>query len=304
MGGQEMMDSHMLVDECRQGLRVRNWMLKRAATLSLAVKNDACLYAVYGGGAGCVLDVVGSSAGVWIPLLGAVHVHCNGLDRVIHAGDALVTEICDGSKAIGKADGRWLAILGGGAAWALALVGQATDDALLFPELHRAERSLRRAAIALVRAAGALEREGAVLALTDRIAELQAPLRRAMARCPGRTLARKRQIFLRLQHVRNFMGAFCNQDLDNETLALMANFSPCYFLRAFKAVYLETPHAYLIDQRLQRARRLLHSSGMAVTEVALASGFENRCVFSRTFHKYFGMTAEDAKHHSQTTAVA
>ncbi|MGH8112744.1 MAG: helix-turn-helix transcriptional regulator [Rhodanobacteraceae bacterium] len=294
----------MVVDENMQILQIRSWSLKRGATWSMSIKSDACLHAIYGEGAGCILNVAGGAAGVWIPLRGALQVHCNGLKRLIHAGDVLITEIDDDIKAIGKANGKWLTVLGCTSAWDMVLTDQATTSALLFPDLHRADGALRHTAIALARASTPIEREGAVLSLSDQIANLQAPLRRAMARCPGRTLARKRQIFLRLQHVRNYIGAFCNQDLDNETLALMANFSPCYFLRTFKAVYLETPHAYLIDQRLQRARRLLHSSNLAITEVALASGFENRCVFSRTFHKHFGMTADEAKHHKDAYAIA
>jgi AraC family transcriptional regulator len=47
----------------------------------------------------------------------------------------------------------------------------------------------------------------------------------------------------------------------------------------------------LLNQRLMRARRLLDTSPLAITEIARASGFENRSVFSRLFHKHFGVTA-------------
>jgi AraC family transcriptional regulator len=52
-----------------------------------------------------------------------------------------------------------------------------------------------------------------------------------------------------------------------------------------------TPHVHLVNQRLLRARHLLHSSPLAIAEVALASGFENRCAFSRLFRQRFGITA-------------
>jgi AraC family transcriptional regulator len=91
--------------------------------------------------------------------------------------------------------------------------------------------------------------------------------------------------------VRNYLAANCHLDIDNERLARMASYSPWHFIRAFRAAYQETPHAYLVDQRLQRARRLLRTSPLAVAEVALASGFENRCAFSRLFRQRFGMTA-------------
>src|SRR5262249_44446121 len=77
----------------------------------------------------------------------------------------------------------------------------------------------------------------------------------------------------------------------NDRLARMASYSPWHFIRAFRAAYQQTPHAFLVDQRLQRARRLLRSSHLAVAEIALASGFENRCAFSRLFRQRFGVTA-------------
>ena len=71
----------------------------------------------------------------------------------------------------------------------------------------------------------------------------------------------------------------------------MASYSQWHFIRLFRDAYQETPHAFLLNQRLMRARRLLDSSPLAITEIARASGFENRSVFSRLFHKHFGVTA-------------
>lgn len=278
--------------------------LKRGATLSVTVKDDACMHAIYGEGGGCILDVASEVAGVWIPLRGALQVHSNGLNRPVHAGDVLVAEIDNDVRAIGQANARWLAVLGGRRAWERVLADVSVAGAQLYPDLHEADRDLRRTAIAVARASSSLGVEGAVHALADKIVGLQIPLQQAMSRCPGRTLARKRQVFLRLQRIRNYMGVFCNQDLDNETLALMANLSPCYFLRTFRAVYLETPHSYLVNQRLLRAARLLHSSNLAITEVAWACGFENRCVFSRTFRQRFGVTAKEAKYRASSVAIA
>ena len=288
---------------CSQAPKIETRYLKRGAALSLTVGSDACLQVVYGEGGGCTLDVAGGFAGVWIPLRGSLQVHSTGLGRLIRTGEALVTEHDSHAMAVGHANGRWLALLGGRRVWQWFLTDVSTLDARLLPEMHKANHELRRKAVAVARAANPVDLDGALHALTDKITTLQAPLHEVIARCPGRTLARKRQVFMRLQRIRNYIGAFCYQEIDNEALALMANFSPCYFLRTFKAAYLETPHSYLINQRLNRAKRLLHSSAMAITEVALASGFENRCVFSRTFHQHFGMTAQEAKHRAKAVST-
>jgi AraC family transcriptional regulator len=91
--------------------------------------------------------------------------------------------------------------------------------------------------------------------------------------------------------VRNYLAANCHLDVDNEALARMASYSPWHFIRAFRAAYEETPHAYLVRQRLERAHRMLRASPLAIAEIALASGFENRCAFSRLFRQRYGVTA-------------
>lgn len=294
----------MASKECFRASEMQTRYLKRGGTLSLVVSDDACLWVIYGEGGGCTLKVTGAAAGVWIPLHGSLQVHSNGLHRPIQTGDILVTEIGEGIKAAGYANGRWLAVLGHNRGWEQWLSGGLMSGTSLFPDVHRADHELRRRAIAVARAHSSLELEGTMSALADKVDSLQVPLRQAVARCPGRTSARRHQVFLRLQRVRNYIEVNCNQELSNEKLALMVNLSPCYFLRTFKSVYLETPHAYLINQRLQRAERLLHSSRLAITEVAQACGFENRCVFSRVFHKNFGMTAQEARCRANTRAIA
>jgi len=44
-------------------------------------------------------------------------------------------------------------------------------------------------------------------------------------------------------------------------------------------------------RRVLLARQLIHQTNLSMNQVALASGFENRCAFSRLFRQRFGMTA-------------
>lgn len=277
--------------------------LKQGTAFAIAVKDDARLQVVYGEGGGCILEIAGSAAAVWFPLRGSLQVRSSRGDRQVHVGETLITEIDSNIKAVGHNNGRWLAVIGGERTWAWMLAGNWGPDAQLLPDLHSADRDLRRRAIAVARANSPLELEGSTSALVEMVAHMQGPLHEAIARCPGRTLARRRQVFMRLQRVRNYISTFCNHDLDNKTLAHMANFSPGHFLRTFKTVYLETPHSYLIGQRLRRARQLLHSSDLAILDVALASGYENQCVFSRVFRQHFGITAKEMRHRTNMFTV-
>ncbi|MGA8276612.1 MAG: AraC family transcriptional regulator [Rhodanobacteraceae bacterium] len=252
---------------------------------------------VVGAGRGSVLTLSDPMAGIWIPLRGRLHLATSESENALLRGDLRITEMEPRVRATGRGNARWIALLGSRPAWRRALDGLfviPTPDPLLLPMLHRAERELTHHAVSLARAFGSGDNR-CVQNVCDRIIEsvvsLQERFAEAVARCPGRTYAQRRQVFLRLQRVRNYLQANCHLDLDNDVLARRANYSPWHFIRAFRAAYGETPHAYLVRQRLEHARRLLRTSPLAIAEVAYASGFENRCAFSRLFRQHFGTTA-------------
>src|SRR5262249_52743523 len=137
----------------------------------------------------------------------------------------------------------------------------------------------------------------------DAVLSMQAPLTRLIERCPGRTWSQRRHVFLRLQRVRNFLRDHCDRPIDNRQMASMASYSPCTFLRTFRATYEQTPHAYLVDQRLQLARQLLRTSRLGVAETAQAIGFADRCAFSRSFRRRFGMSARALRLRAHGRAV-
>lgn len=283
---------------------IQTFHLKRAGILSRAVDERPCLNIVYGEGGGCTLDWGGGVTAAWIPLRGFLRVQCAGLEWTVYTGEALVTEYDASVRAVGHANGRWLALLGGKQVWEKMLSSATVARAQLLPDLYKADRDLRRLAIAVARAAQPARLDGAMNALIDKLDILQNPLHEAIARCPGRTWVNKRQVFLRLQRVHNYVYACSDRELDISVLARMANYSPCHFLRIFHLVYQTTPHAYLIDRRLQRARWLLRSSNLAVTEVAVACGFENRSAFSRLFRQHFGTTAQETRRQGRGSGVA
>lgn len=261
------------------------------------IDDDAILTAVYGEGGGSTLSITGTGTAtvVCIPLRASVQVNNGDLTWSVFAGEALVTEYAPRATVVGHGKSKWIGLIAAKRAWALVLPPSAASGGQLLPDLHKADYEMRRLAIGVARSTNSTSLEGAVNALADKLAAMQAPLHEAIARCPGRTWINKRQVFLRLQRVRNYICACCERELDLDELARMANYSSCHFLRTFHMVYQTTPHAYLTDQRLQRAWRLLRSGNFAVTEVAMASGFENRSAFSRLFHQRFGATAQETR---------
>jgi len=265
---------------------------------------------VVGYGRGCVLHGLASAATLIVPLRGRVQVSDGEQSRLLGSGDLLVGEASQRLQVVGRGAALWVAVFASPGAWhqLMADGSEAMSDPLLVPALHACDRSVRRAAVRLARVALAANRGdayrtiAAASAFAALVGELQSAFDPLIARCPGRTLAQRRSVFLRLQRVRNYMASSCHLDLDIAGFARMASYSPCHFIRAFSTVFGETPHAVLVEQRLGRARRLIHESELAITEIARASGFENRCAFSRSFKRRFGITATDLRDGARVAA--
>ena len=88
---------------------------------------------------------------------------------------------------------------------------------------------------------------------------------------------------------REAMDAGFDRDLGLDDLATAAGTDRFRLTRAFSAAYGLSPHAYLVQRRLNRARRLL-ACGDAPADVAAATGFADQSHLGRWFRRAFGMT--------------
>lgn len=73
-----------------------------------------------------------------------------------------------------------------------------------------------------------------------------------------------------------------------EQAAKQAALSPYHFIRLFKATFGTTPHRLLIDARLDRAKQLLVTADLSVTQVCLEVGFASLGSFSALFARRVG----------------
>jgi AraC family transcriptional regulator len=256
------------------------------------------LLVVVGGGRGATLAMQGDGGAIWLPLRGKLRLGCGESSFTLEPGRLFVAEPEQRMQAGGRGAALWIALIAQRSGWRRALLrvgGMIAPEPGLVPAWHNAAPGLRRLAMRLVRATlehgGEYAMQSAVDDVIGAVLELQSEFGAMIERCPGRTLAQRQNVFLRMQRVRNHMATRCEQELDIPELARMASYSPWHFIRAFHNVYGETPHAYLVDRRLERARRLVRSSVLAISEIASASGFENRCAFSRLFKQRFGISA-------------
>jgi AraC-like DNA-binding protein len=85
-----------------------------------------------------------------------------------------------------------------------------------------------------------------------------------------------------------------------EQLSHEVALSPYYLIRLFRRTYKRTPHQYLIQLRIARAKELLSSSDLSITEICAEVGFESLGSFSALFSKLVGISPRAYRRSSQT----
>jgi AraC-like DNA-binding protein len=74
-----------------------------------------------------------------------------------------------------------------------------------------------------------------------------------------------------------------------EEIASACNLSRSYFIHAFRETTDRTPHQWLLEQRIERARHLLKHTDTSLSEIAIACGFSDQSHFTRTFSQLVGV---------------
>ena len=92
-----------------------------------------------------------------------------------------------------------------------------------------------------------------------------------------------------LRRAANYIAEHCTQALRLEDICQAAALSPSYLIRTFRQHYGMTPHAYLLNRRIQRSQHWLRQ-GHDLAEVALAAGFADQAHFQRTFKRQLAAT--------------
>jgi len=92
-----------------------------------------------------------------------------------------------------------------------------------------------------------------------------------------------------LRRVRDRMDREFAQPLDVEELARGAHMSAGHLSRQFRAAYGESPYAYLMTRRIERAMVLLRRGDLSVTDVCFAVGCQSLGTFSTRFTELVGV---------------
>ncbi len=84
------------------------------------------------------------------------------------------------------------------------------------------------------------------------------------------------------------MDAHLDANIRVADLAAPCGLSSSYFVQAFKKSTGMTPHRWLMQRRVEKAKELLRNSETPAADVALACGFANQSHFTRVFSSVVG----------------
>lgn len=93
-----------------------------------------------------------------------------------------------------------------------------------------------------------------------------------------------------VQRVLDFIQTHLSQDLSLEALAQQAGYSSYHFARLFRQTMGESPHQFVLRQRVERAQYLLKATDVPLSHIACESGFANQSHLTRIFKRYLGLT--------------
>jgi AraC family transcriptional regulator len=87
----------------------------------------------------------------------------------------------------------------------------------------------------------------------------------------------------------DYIGDNLEKDLTLAEMAGAVHMSPYHFSRLFKKSTGLTPHRYVIERRVQRAKELLSNTALPIAEIALLCGFANQSHLNRHFKRLLGV---------------
>lgn len=93
-----------------------------------------------------------------------------------------------------------------------------------------------------------------------------------------------------LQQVTEYINEHLHQDVKLIEIAAIAQMSQYHFLRLFKQSMGVTPHQYILQCRIDKAKYLLQHSELSIADIAARVGFCDQSHFTRYFKRIVGVT--------------
>jgi AraC family transcriptional regulator len=97
----------------------------------------------------------------------------------------------------------------------------------------------------------------------------------------------------RLRRIKELVDAKIEDDLSLDEMAQSVGLSTAHFARMFRKSTGETPHQFVLRQRIERAKAMLRAPNARVLDVAVACGFKTQQHFAQVFRDVWGVSPTD-----------
>jgi AraC family transcriptional regulator len=94
----------------------------------------------------------------------------------------------------------------------------------------------------------------------------------------------------RLRNAIAYIVAHLSEEISIHEVAKAVHLSPFHFARAFKVSTGRPPHQFVIERRIERAKQMLQSTKLQITEIAAECGFQSQSHFGILFRRRTGLT--------------
>jgi AraC family transcriptional regulator len=94
----------------------------------------------------------------------------------------------------------------------------------------------------------------------------------------------------RLRRIKELVHTKMEEDLSLDEMAQSVGLSTAHFARMFRKSTGETPHQFVLRQRVERAKALLRAPDARVLDVAVACGFKTQQHFAQVFREVWGVS--------------
>lgn len=94
----------------------------------------------------------------------------------------------------------------------------------------------------------------------------------------------------KLRQIADYINSNLEQSISVMNLAGIVGFNHDYFTRSFKQTTGKTPHRFLLEQRIERAKLLLKTTILPISEIAVRCGFSDQSHLTTQFRLLTGFT--------------
>lgn len=93
-----------------------------------------------------------------------------------------------------------------------------------------------------------------------------------------------------LNWINTYLEKRLHKKISIEQLARESGISPSYFYTLFKEEIGVTPHRYITEKRLEKARLMLETTSLSIVDISYETGFSSQSALNNSFRKEYGYT--------------